>query len=417
MAGSDCVAKAAPHQQPGGGETPGVAVAPVALAGAIVAGLARSIDMLSAQAEEFGVGTTGVVWSRLVVTSCVTSGWIAPGVGLAGTSGVDSGRAAPLVGGPPGVELHTMVDAPPTGGADGMLPVVLPTNGVGMVPKARDDIVVVDAGISGVPPIMDVETALDIVDGGGVDGTVMEGGGGAGVAGSGGAGMVVPGISVMNDVAGCADSVRYGAIPLPVADAEEAAGTADIVGGAAADGIDPIVPPMADIDVTGTAGVPGAICPVGVEQVTTVPGVVGSEAGGTGARVVSEVPGWVVAENGPGPLSGEVTIVPGVVGRPMAVLPMVETCAKQAEQLSSSMPVVNSKRRIAIRLPSPACPAYVFRTETLSPSARFTIGLRTTWSPGLTPSCTSISVPKSRAIVIFCRWTLPLWTSATCRPS
>jgi hypothetical protein len=254
-----------------------------------------------------------------------------------------------------------------------MVPVVLPTNGVGMVPKARD-VAVVDAGIAGVPPIMDVETALDIVDGGGADGTVMDGGGGAGVAGS----------------------VRYGAIPLPVADAEEAAGTADIVGGATADGIDPIVPPMADMDVTGTAGVPGAICPVGVEQVTTVPGVVGSEARGTGARVVSEVPGWVVAENGPGPLSGEVTIVPGVVGRPMAVLPMVETCAKQAEQLSSSMPVVNSKRRIAIRLPSPACPAYVFRTETLSPSARFTIGLRTTWSPGLTPSCTSISVPKSR---------------------
>ena len=187
------------------------------------------------------------------MTSCVTSGWIAPGDGLAGTSGVDSGRAAPLVGGPPGVELHTMVDAPPTGGADGMVPVVLPTNGVGMVPKARD-VAVVDAGIAGVPPIMDVETALDIVDGGG----------GAGVAGSGGAGMVVPGKSVMNDVAGCADSVRYGAIPLPVADAEEAAGTADIVGGAIADGIDPIVPPMADMDVTGTAGVPGAICPVGV---------------------------------------------------------------------------------------------------------------------------------------------------------
>ena len=60
-----------------------------------------------------------------------------------------------------------------------------------MVPKARDDMVVVDAGIAGVPPIMDVETALDIVDGGGADRTVMEGGGGAGVAGSGGAGLVV----------------------------------------------------------------------------------------------------------------------------------------------------------------------------------------------------------------------------------
>ena len=51
----------ASHQQPGGGATPGVAVAPVALAGAIVAGLARSIVMLSAQAEVFGVGITGGV--------------------------------------------------------------------------------------------------------------------------------------------------------------------------------------------------------------------------------------------------------------------------------------------------------------------------------------------------------------------
>jgi hypothetical protein len=393
------------HQQPGGGETPGVAVAPVALAGAIVAGLARSIVTLSAHAELFGVGATGVVWPRLVVTSCVTSGWIAPGGGLAGISGVDSGRAAPLVGGPPGVELHTMVDVPPTGGADDMVPVVLTTIGVGMVPKTRDGMVVVDAGIAGVPPIMDVETALDIVDGAGTDGTVMEGAGRAGTAGGGGAGKVVPGKSVMNDVAGCTDTVRNGAIPLAVVDAGEAAGTADAVGGAGCIGA--IAPLIADIDGTWTAGVPGAICPVGVEQVTTVPGVEGSEASGTGARVVSAVPGWVVAENGPGPLSGEVTIAPGVVGRPMAVLPMVETCARQAGPPSSSMVVVNSKRRIATRLPSPARPDYAFRTATLSPSARFTIGLRTTSSPGLTPSCTSTSLPKSRAIVIFCRCTLP----------
>ena len=85
-----------------------------------------------------------------------------------------------------------------------------------------------------------------------------------------------------------------------------------------------------------------------MEQITTVPGVVGSEASGTGASVVSGVPGWVVAENGLGPLSGDVTIVPGVDGRPMAVLPMVETCARPALQPASRMAVVNSKRRIAI---------------------------------------------------------------------
>ena len=53
--------------------------------------------------------------------------------------------------------------------------------------------------------------------------------------------------------------------------------------------------------VADTAGVPGVICPVGVAQVTTVPGIVGSEASGTGANVVSGAPDWVVAENGLGP--------------------------------------------------------------------------------------------------------------------
>jgi hypothetical protein len=67
-----------------------------------------------------------------------------------------------------------------------------------------------------------------------------------------------------------------------------------------------------------------------VEQVTTVPGTVGSDAKGTGAKVVSGVPGWIVAENGLGPVSGDVTTVPGVDESPMAVVPMVETCARLA---------------------------------------------------------------------------------------
>ena len=54
------------------------------------------------------------------------------------------------------------------------------------------------------------------------------------------------------------------------------------------------------------------------------------------------------AENGLGPLSGEVTIVPGVDESPMAVVPMVETCARLALQAASRMAVVNGKRRIAI---------------------------------------------------------------------
>jgi hypothetical protein len=47
----------------------------VALAGAIIPGVARFIVMLSAHAEVFGVGITFViVVSRLVATSCGMSG-------------------------------------------------------------------------------------------------------------------------------------------------------------------------------------------------------------------------------------------------------------------------------------------------------------------------------------------------------
>jgi hypothetical protein len=273
--------------------------------------------------------------------------------GLAGICGVESGNAAPLVGGPPGVELHTVVDELPSGDTGDMVPVVLPTIAVGIVPNGVDDIiavgdiVVVDSVIVAVLPAIDVETVFGAVDG--VDGVaVMDGAGRAGIAGGGGAGTVEPGIVDKNDVAGCADSVSIGAVVLPVVDVEEAAGTADIVDDPETDGIVPVVPPVADVEVTGTAAVPGPICPVGVEQVTTVPGVVGSEAIGTGASVVTGVPGWVVAENGLGPLSGDVTIVPGVDERPMAVLPMVETCARLALQPNSRAAVVNSKRRISM---------------------------------------------------------------------
>jgi hypothetical protein len=211
-----------------------------------------------------------------------------------------------------------------------------------MVPNAAPGITAVPGIIVAVLPAMDGETVLGIVDSIGTGVAVMEGGGGAGTAG-GGAGTVEPGIVDKNDVAGCADSVSIGAVGF--VDVEEVAGTADIAETA---GIVPVVPTIADMEVTCTAGVPGPICPVGVEQVTTVPGVVGLEASGTGASVVSGAPGCVVAENGLGPLSGDVTIVPGVDGRPMAVLPMVETWARQALQPASRMAVVNSKRRIAI---------------------------------------------------------------------
>jgi hypothetical protein len=275
---------------------------------------------------------------------------------LAGISGVESGKAAPLVGGPPGVELQTVVDGLPSGDTGDMVPVVLPIIDVGMVPNAVDDViavdnvVVVDGVIVAVLPAMDAETVLGTVDGVGAGAAVTEGGDAA--IADDDTGTVEPGKSVTNDVAGVADS-KSGALELLVVDVGGAAGTVGIVGAANVEGVVPVAPPAADMEVTGTVGVPGAICPVGVEQVTTVPGVVGSEASGTDASVVSGAPGWVVAENGLGPLSGDVTIVPGVDARPMAVLPMVETCARQAWAPSSRAAVVNSKRSIAIPSSAP----------------------------------------------------------------
>ena len=234
-----------------------------------------------------------------------------------------------------------------------MVPVALPRIGEGMVPSGVAGIMVVGGIIVAVLPAMDVEPVVGAIDGVGVDVAVTAGA--AALTGDDATGTVELGKSVMNDVAGVADSAS-GAVELSVVGAGEIAGTVGIVGAAdIADvkGVVPIAPPVANMEVTDTVGVPGAICPVGVAQVTTVPGVVGSEASGTGASVVSGEFGWVVAENGLGPLSGDVTIVAGVVGSPMAVLPMVETCARPALQLPSKMAVVNSKRRIAIALSVP----------------------------------------------------------------
>jgi hypothetical protein len=77
MIGPDAASQRCCLQQPDGGDTPGVAAAPVALAGAIVPGVARSIVTLSAQADVFGVGITVVVvvvGSMLVLVSCATAG-------------------------------------------------------------------------------------------------------------------------------------------------------------------------------------------------------------------------------------------------------------------------------------------------------------------------------------------------------
>jgi hypothetical protein len=153
-----------------------VAAAPVALAGAIVPGVIKFIVVLSAQTDVFGVGTTVIVGSRLVVASCVTSGWIVPGGGPAGISGVESVKAALLVGGPPGKELQRVVDELPTGGTGDIVPVALAMMDVGMVPKAvGDNIIVADGVIAFVPSAMDVEIPPDALDSSGTCGATMEG--------------------------------------------------------------------------------------------------------------------------------------------------------------------------------------------------------------------------------------------------
>ena len=375
------------RQQPDGveaAETPGVAAAPVALAGVIMPGVARFIVTLSAQADVFGVGITAMagfgamLGSMLVPPRSATVGSIVPSGGLAGTCGVDSGKAAPLVGGPPGVELHTVVEALPSGDTGEMVPVVLATTGVEMVPSgvpdiiAVDDVIVADGVIAAVLPTMAVEVGT--IDAGGTDGAAI-GVGSAGIAGGGGAGIFEPGIVDRNDDAGCADSAN-GALELAAVDTVAADGT---VGAAELGGV-VAVAAITDVEVTGTVGVGGPICPVGVAQVTTVPGVDGSDASGTGAKVVSGVPGWVIAENGLGPLSGEESIVPGVDDRPIAVVPMVETCARLALQPHRRAAAVNNRCRMAMASSAPdqLVRILLLRTATLLPSARFTIGLRMT---------------------------------------
>jgi hypothetical protein len=202
------------------------------------------------------------------------------------------------------MELHTVVDGLPSGDTGDMVPVVLPMINVGMVPNAVDDVivvdnvVVVDGVIVAVLPATDVEIVLGTVDGVSTGAAVTVDGDAA--SGDDATGTVEPGKSVINDVAGVADS-KTGAVELAVGDAGDVAGTADIVGAADIEGVVPIAPPVANMEVDWTVGVPGAICAVGVAQVTTVPGVVGLEASGTGASVVSGELGWVVAENGLGP--------------------------------------------------------------------------------------------------------------------
>ena len=142
-----------------------------------------------------------------------------------------------------------------------------------------------------------------------------------------------------------------------------ALGTAELPTGVVGERV-PVALPMAGIEVgsapNGSGAVAVAVPEIGAcdeTQVTLVPGVVGSSASATGASVVSGALETVAAENGLGPVRGDDTMAPGVDGIPMAVVPVVETCARQA--LLPSSPVIRAMMkslRIAVDSTFGACP-------------------------------------------------------------
>jgi hypothetical protein len=97
------------------------------------------------------------------------------------------------------MELQTVVEELPSGAVGEMVPVVVVTSGVGIVPNAApgaiafSDIVGVNAVVVAVVPGINVGAVLKTVDGAGAGIAVMEGDGRGGSAGGCGAGMVVPG--------------------------------------------------------------------------------------------------------------------------------------------------------------------------------------------------------------------------------
>jgi hypothetical protein len=242
----------------------------------------------------------------------------------------------------------------PSAAIGAIVPVVLP------LPGANGVVTGVDSGIVVVVAIVPIAAVFAAVVAMLVDSGAAVTGGGTGIGGA------VTSPSVTAETAGVAMT---------------GVGCAAIVAGA------PMVPSaavgalVARVGVTATGAVAGIMVVVdagSVEQLTLVPGVVGSRASGSGASVVSWAPGWVAAENGLGPLRGDDTIAPGVDGIPMAVVPMVETCAMQAVPPSSSAGTTDSRRRIKTLSRQLVGPGGWIFGATLLPSARLIIGLRIT---------------------------------------
>ncbi|WP_139485514.1 hypothetical protein [Bradyrhizobium ivorense] len=228
--------------------------------------MARFIETLSLHAAVFGVGIVAGAALMLVsvVSRSAVGDWMVPGDGLAGTSGVKTGKAAASVTVLPGAEVHELPGvALPSAGAGAIVPVVLPVTEPRMATgMAGGKVGVALVLVVGAPMLTDT--------------------------------LGLTGVTVMTD-------------------GENSA-------------------------VTG-------------EQFRLVPGIVGSSASAGDASVVTGAPATVAAENwlvnGLGPVSCDDTIAPGVVGSPIAVVPIVDTCARQLLPDSSST-VTPSSVRIAI---------------------------------------------------------------------
>jgi hypothetical protein len=264
-----------------------------------MSGLETSIELLSLHAAEFGVGMMAIPWLMLVLSSSVTGDWSVPGGGLAAMSGVESGNAEASVSAIAGADVHepACVELPSGAGA-GTVPVALalrdPRTTAGTVGSRIGGVVVLVTAVFGIVGVAAV--------------------------------VVMPGLN-----AGIA-------LPAVV-----------VLANAAIEG----VTPNTDGEIARAAE---------GEQFTLVPAIVGSCASGTGARVVTGAFGSVAAEKklekGLGPFRGEETMAPGVVGRPIAVVPIVETCARQLP-LPSRSAISTYSRYISGRLRTRGNPAAV----------------------------------------------------------
>jgi hypothetical protein len=246
------------------------------------------MEMPSVQAGEFGAAMMLGADSIVVSAMSGTGDCMAPGGGFAGISGVAGGNVEPLVRASPGEATHELPGAKfPGEDAAGSVPVVLPA----IEPKTN-------TGIAGARIIDELVLVL------------------------------------MPELAGMA--VEPGMRLAPV-------GFVGVV-----------TPAERPVPADVTLATDGDSSTVAAEQLKLVPGRVGSCANGGVDNVVAGAPGTVAAEkrlvNGPGPVRGEDTIAPGVVGSPIAVVPTVDVCARQPPQLSVRIVVTSSKLRMSDQL-------------------------------------------------------------------